>query len=133
MARRRDLFALPALLALPAGAAKLPNTALNASALKVEKAGYGEARVYFDGSTDQLKAMTAGSVKLKPGAAPHPPHAHKEEEFLLIAEGAGEIEINGKKAPVQAGAMLYCAANVPHGILNTGKTPLLFYYYKWLA
>jgi hypothetical protein len=28
---------------------------------------------------------------------------------------------------------MYCAANKSHGILNTGKTPLLFYFYKWRA
>jgi len=28
---------------------------------------------------------------------------------------------------------MYCAANRLHGITNTGKTPLLFYFYKWRA
>jgi hypothetical protein len=29
--------------------------------------------------------------------------------------------------------MMYCAGNKLHGIKNTGKTPLLFYYFKWKA
>jgi hypothetical protein len=29
--------------------------------------------------------------------------------------------------------MMYCAANKMHGIVNTGKTPMLFFYYKWKA
>jgi hypothetical protein len=28
---------------------------------------------------------------------------------------------------------MYCAAGRLHGIVNTGKTPLLFYYCKWKA
>jgi hypothetical protein len=29
--------------------------------------------------------------------------------------------------------MLYCAGNRLHGVKNTGKVPLLFYFYKWKA
>jgi hypothetical protein len=46
-------------------------------------------RVYFDGPTDQLKAITAGSLLLKPGMQPHPTHQHPEEELMVIAEGTG--------------------------------------------
>jgi hypothetical protein len=28
---------------------------------------------------------------------------------------------------------MYCAGNVLHGILNTGKVPMTFYWSKWLA
>jgi hypothetical protein len=27
--------------------------------------------------------------------------------------------------------MMFCAADRTHGILNTGNTPLTFYYWKW--
>ena len=36
-------------------------------------------------------------------------------------------------AKVGPGTMMYCAAGKSHGIKNTGKTPLLFYFYKWQA
>ena len=29
--------------------------------------------------------------------------------------------------------MMYCAGNTVHGITNTGKVPLTFYWSKWLA
>jgi hypothetical protein len=29
--------------------------------------------------------------------------------------------------------MMYCAGNVVHGITNTGKLPMTFYWSKWLA
>jgi mannose-6-phosphate isomerase-like protein (cupin superfamily) len=34
---------------------------------------------------------------------------------------------------VGPGSLMYCVANKPHAIKNTGKTPLLFYFYKWRA
>ena len=90
-------------------------------------------RVYFDGPTGQLKSMTAGSLRLKPGMSPHPPHQHPEEEFIVVTEGTGEISVEGKAAKVAPGSMMYCAGGRLHGIVNNGKTPLLFYFYKWKA
>ena len=75
--------------------------------------------------------MTAGSLVLKPGMTPHAPHQHPEEEFLLVTEGTGEISLEGKVTPVGPGSMMYSAAGKMHGITNTGKTPLTFYFYKW--
>jgi quercetin dioxygenase-like cupin family protein len=77
--------------------------------------------------------MTAGSLKLNPGATPHPPHKHPEEEFMLITEGTGEMSVDGKLTKVGPGVMMYCAADKLHGIVNTGKSPLLFYFWKWKA
>ena len=124
---------LPALAALGAQAASLPNATIDESKAKLVKEPFGDLRIYFEGSTDQLKSMTAGSLRLKPGMTPHPPHQHPEEEFMVITEGTGEISLGGKITKVAPGAMMYCAANRLHGIVNTGKSPLLFYFYKWKA
>jgi mannose-6-phosphate isomerase-like protein (cupin superfamily) len=133
--RRNTLFAIAGMAGLPAiaQAGKLPNSTMNPAKATVTKEDFGENRVYFDGPTDQLKSMTAGSLMLKPGMEPHPPHQHPEEEMMVIAEGNGEIVVEGNKSKVGPGSMMYCAAGKLHGIVNTGKTPLLFYYYKWLA
>ena len=116
-----------------AGAPKLPNGTLDEAKAKLTKETFGDLRVYYDGPTDQLKAMTAGSLRLKPGMTPHAPHQHPEEEFMVITEGTGEIVVDGKTTKVGPGSMMYSAANKLHGIVNTGKTPLLFYFYKWKA
>jgi mannose-6-phosphate isomerase-like protein (cupin superfamily) len=89
--------------------------------------------MYFEGRTDKLKSMTAGSIVLAPGMSPHPPHFHEEEEFMLVAEGTGEIVCGDETKHVAPGAMMYCAGDKLHGITNTGATPMLFYFYKWLA
>lgn len=91
------------------------------------------AYTHYNGPTDQLAGICAGMAVLEPGASPHPPHRHPEEEFLIVAQGTGEIECDGKVTQVGPGAMLYCAANVLHGIVNTGSTPMTFYWSKWIA
>jgi quercetin dioxygenase-like cupin family protein len=137
MATRRDVLksaaGMNALALFAAERGGIPNAVKDDKQAKLTKEAFGEVRVYFDGPTGQLKAMTAGSLRLKPGMFPHPPHEHPEEEIMLVTEGTGEISIEGKVAKVGPGSMMYCAANKLHGIVNTGKTPLLFYYYKWKA
>jgi quercetin dioxygenase-like cupin family protein len=130
--KRRNLFFAP-FAAMPLAGARLPDGTLAEANAKLTREPFGDLRIYYDGPTDQLKQMTAGSLRLKAGATPHPPHTHPEEEFMVITEGTGDITVEGKVTKVGPGSMMYCAANKPHGILNTGKTPLLFYFYKWRA
>ena len=98
----------------------------------VERAGQ-KVFIYCNGPTDQLSGVSAGACVLEPGMSPHPKHQHPEEEFLIIGEGTGEIECDGKTTHVGPGAMMYCAGNTWHGITNTGKTPMTFYWSKWMA
>ena len=136
MPKRRDLFKAAALfapLAAVQGAATLPDVTLTAGQAKLIKEPFGENRIYFDGPTDQLKSMTAGSLRLNAGMQPHPPHQHPEEEILLVTEGTCDISVEGKVTKVSAGAMMYCAANKLHGIVNNSKAPVTFFYYKWKA
>jgi len=117
---------------IPAAAdAKLPSTTVDAAKAHVTHEPFGDLAIYFTGPTNQVGSMTAGSLRLKSGMSPHPPHTHPEEEFMVITEGTGEITVEGKMTKVAPGSMMYCAAGTLHGIVNTGKTPLLFYFYKW--
>lgn len=110
---------------------KLPDATLSAAQAKVSHESFGDLAIYFTGRTDQVRSMTAGSLRLKPGMSPHPPHQHPEEEFMVITEGSGEITVDGRKSDVSPGSMMYCAAGKLHGIVNTGTARLLFYFYKW--
>lgn len=134
MSNRRELLALISAAMLPAGAnagTAIPDAVLGPDKGALTKEPFGDLRVYFDGSTDQLKSLVAGSLQLKPGMTPHEPHQHPEEEIMLITEGSGEISVNGKISKCAAGSMMYCAGGHLHGIVNTGKTPLTFFYFKW--
>src|SRR5579862_2518520 len=138
MAKRRDLLKIAGLNALAALSAastpgKLPDITIDAKDAKLSREPFGDLRVYFEGPTDQIRSMTAGSLLLKPGMSPHPPHQHPEEEFMVVTEGRGEIVVDGKVSKVGPGSMMYCAGNKVHGVKNTGATPLLFYFYKWRA
>jgi mannose-6-phosphate isomerase-like protein (cupin superfamily) len=112
---------------------KLPDFTWTAGEAKEVKESFGVHRMYFEGPTDQLKLLVAGSVTLKPGTTPHPPHQHDEEEIMLVTEGSGVIGLNGVDKKVSVGSMMYSAANKPHDIRNTGKGPMTFFYYKWKA
>lgn len=116
-----------------ADAKKLPDFTWTAGESTVVKETFGTHNKYFEGATDQLKLLVAGSVTLNPGATPHPPHQHEEEEIMLVTSGTGIIGLNGKDKKVGPGSMMYSAANKPHDIRNTGKTPMTFFYYKWKA
>jgi len=88
---------------------------------------------HYNGPTEQLDGLCAGMCVLDPGSTPHPPHTHPEEEFMIVASGTGEIICGDKTTQVGPGAVMYCDGNVIHGITNTGKVPLTFYWSKWLA
>ena len=115
-------------------AAKLPDGVVDLDTIGPSELVDG-CRVFthYHGPTDQLSGMCAGMCVLEPGASPHPPHRHPEEEFLIIASGTGEIECAGKTTAVGPGAVMYCAGDVLHGVKNTGKVPMTFYWSKWLA
>jgi mannose-6-phosphate isomerase-like protein (cupin superfamily) len=114
-------------------AAKLPDGVIDLNAITSQVENGCRVFVHYNGPTDQLSGMSTGMVVLEPGASPHPPHQHPEEEYLIIADGTGEIECAGKTTQVGPGAIMYCAGNVVHGIVNTGKVPMTFYWSKWLA
>jgi len=112
---------------------KLNDTVVEAGKATASKINGQDLKIHFEGPTDQLKSMTSGSLVLQPGMEPHPPHQHEEEELMMISEGSGDIYIEGKTLKCGPGSIMYCGANKLHGIKNTGKKPLTFYFAKWKA
>ena len=113
---------------------KLPDGVVTIEQLPVPQNVDG-CRVFthYNGPTDQLSGLCAGMCVVEPGTSPHPPHRHPEEEFLIIASGSGEIVCGAETIKVGPGAVMYCAGNVLHGITNTGRVPMTFYWSKWMA
>lgn len=111
----------------------LESGVVKADGLQPEGAAPGaKAYVNFNGPTKQLAALASGLVTLEPGAQPHPPHRHPEEEIMIVGAGTGEFSINGVATQVKIGDMVFAEANVLHGVRNTGKTQMTFYFVKMM-
>jgi mannose-6-phosphate isomerase-like protein (cupin superfamily) len=91
----------------------------------------GKLGIYLAGDTPGSSKFVTGRLVLDPGKTPHPPHTHLEEEIMVIEQGHGDIEIDGKITKVGPGSVMFTTPNVPHGIVNTGDTPIVFYFIKW--
>jgi quercetin dioxygenase-like cupin family protein len=85
----------------------------------------------FPGDTYGTKDMVVLVVTLKPGQAPHPPHQHAEEEFMILADGTGTWTLDGKEIAAKKGNVVYAAPWTTHGLKNTGEAPLTYYMVKW--
>ena len=114
-------------------ATKLADRVLNAGDVPAEEYPGCTVFSYLNGPTDQLKGLSTGRVVLAPGVSPHDPHRHPEEEFMIVAEGTGEIVCGEVVTQVGPGSIMYCAGNALHGIANTGAVPMTFYWSKWTA
>jgi mannose-6-phosphate isomerase-like protein (cupin superfamily) len=116
------------------GGPLLQSSVVKADSLHAEGAAPGaKAYVHFNGPTKQLSALASGFVTLEPGAQPHPPHRHPEEEIMIVGEGTGEFFINGVATPVKVGDMVFAESNELHGVRNTGQTRMTFYFVKMMG
>jgi mannose-6-phosphate isomerase-like protein (cupin superfamily) len=91
----------------------------------------GSAGAYVQGDTPASTKFITGRFVLKPGQTPHTPHKHVEEEVMIIESGNGEIFCDGETTKIGPGSVMYTAPNAPHGIVNTGDKPIVFYFVKW--
>lgn len=133
--RRTILQTLAAGLALAARseAAQIPDGVVSKAKVRLDAQPFGDLRVYREGSTEQLKGLTVGSLELKAGQSPHPPHTHAEEEILIITDGHAEISVAGEVTKVGPGDVMYVGSNRLHGIVNKSQAPMTFFYVKWLG
>ena len=51
------------------------------------------------------------------------PHTHKNEELIIVKEGAVEAYVNGEWKPAPTGSLIFFASMVPHTVRNTGTVP----------
>jgi len=59
---------------------------------------------------------------------PHPPHQHRNTEFVLIREGHVEYwGADGKREPMGPGDLVYSASNQMHGMKNIGDTMATYF------
>ena len=136
MTNRREFLSAAAAQSAVSGSERMrpiANKAVSLEDTRAREFPQGAVRMYLNGPTDQLKDLATGTWRIKPGRSPHDVHQHPEEELLIFTEGSGEIVIAGVRQPVQPGSVMYCAANVPHGVFNGPASEMLFYFVKWRA
>jgi quercetin dioxygenase-like cupin family protein len=121
----------------PQVAAQAPNDKpLSSALIRIEDAvstrgDWGEWHRYFRGQTHGTKDMVVLVVTLKPGHAPHPPHRHAEEDFMILTGGSGTWTLDGEESVAKKGDVVYAAPWTLHGLKNTGDAPLTYYMVKW--
>ena len=67
--------------------------------------------------------LTNGVTTFPPGAALRP-HIHNCDESVTLIEGAGVVEIDGKRFAIRPFDTTFVPAGVAHRFLNTGDRPM---------
>lgn len=136
---RRSIALFAALILVSAAATGLAQHRANAkrSSIVSEKNAkrqefeWGTLITYAEGQSYSTRDGLAAVAVIKPGWEIHPPHRHAEEEYVLVTEGQGVWNLNGRETAAVAGDMQYAAPWDLHGLKNTGTTPLRFVVWKW--
>ena len=83
-----------------------------------------------------LRALSCHVSVLDPGRQPHPPHAHADEEILIVLDGEAELVLETPDSPhrVAAGTWAcYYPAGFHHTIRNASNAPVTYLMFKWLG
>jgi XRE family transcriptional regulator, regulator of sulfur utilization len=136
--------ALGAAVVMAAGVAVVTQTATNEGLLMKsalftwesvpeQPTEQGGRRGVFAAPTATLDELEYHTTMLKPGGSPHPPHTHKNEELIIVKEGAVEAYVNGEWKPAPTGSLIFFASMVPHTLRNTGTVPARYHVVNWAA
>lgn len=87
----------------------------------------GWARAVMHGTLPTGEFVEVHETMLPAGQMPHPPHKHRNTEFVLIRQGKLEFLNEGKPEPVGPGDVVYTASERMHGMKNVGDTPALYF------
>jgi mannose-6-phosphate isomerase-like protein (cupin superfamily) len=92
----------------------------------------------FNGSTANLRSLTCHTSVLTQGSCPHPPHAHKEEELLLLLAGEVDLILPDVQTPngdhrkrLRVGQFVYYPAHFPHTLETVSVEPANYLMFKW--
>ena len=92
---------------------------------------WGAVRQVMRTPTPTLDELEIHITTLNPGATPHAPHKHPDEELLIVKEGTVESLVNGELKRVGPGSIIFQAANQLHSIRNVGDVPATYHVIKW--
>jgi len=146
MIRGSDMTGINRIVSAPAPAAERMNTQLTNLVyplpIPLQSDGEKGFKPYamFNGSTSDLREMDVHVSVLNQHQSPHPPHAHREEEILVLLSGEVDVLLpqarglyGDERHPLQPGEFVYYPAHFPHTLRTTSVEPANYLMFKWLA
>ncbi len=91
----------------------------------------GERRNVFDAPTPTLANFECHITTLNPGESPHAPHRHADEEIMILKEGTLAAIQGDQTNTVNAGGIIFEAANELHGLINIGTNRATYFVIKY--
>jgi mannose-6-phosphate isomerase-like protein (cupin superfamily) len=92
----------------------------------------------FNGSTSNLRSLSCHVSVLTQNSCPHPPHAHDEEEILMLLSGEVDIVIQTGDSPdethrkqLKTDQFVYYPADFFHTLETTSNDPANYLMFKW--
>lgn len=116
---------------VPAAVAVMDSTVWDWNSFTAQPTKVGAVRRVVQAPTATLDELEMHITTLNPGASPHEPHKHPDEELIVIKEGTVESLVNGQLRRVGPGSVVFQAANQLHSIRNVGDTPATYHVIKW--
>ena len=92
-----------------------------------KNANGGESLPVVDGVLATGETVAVHETVLPPGQMPHPPHKHRNSEFVMIREGAVEFYHDGKMERIGPGGIMFNASMKMHGMKNIGMTDARYF------
>jgi len=74
--------------------------------------------------------FSGSRFSVEPGART-PVDQHAVAEIWMVADGAGELEYDGRTVALEAGQVVYFAPFKPHSLHNTGDAPMMVFSIWW--
>ena len=65
-------------------------------------------------------------TQVEPGSRSHGAHTHAGVEAFYMLEGSGTVEVEGEHYPLNQNGVIAIDASRPHGIFNSGATPMRY-------
>jgi quercetin dioxygenase-like cupin family protein len=78
-------------------------------------------RAIVDTPTTTLAKLEMHETTLAPGASPHAPHRHTDEELLYVHTGTLEVLQGDVTRIAREGSVIFHASNELHGMRNVGR------------
>ena len=84
-------------------------------------------RTLFSKGGTPTDGVTCGVAELAPGGWLGL-HRHAPPEIYFVLSGTGVVSLNGEDRPMKAGAAVFIPGMAEHGVRQTGKSLLRFFY-----